>query len=453
MKRVLVLGSGLVAKPLVDTLLERDDVSLRLAALEVDRARALASLHPAGRAEALRLDVSDTGALDRQIGAADAVVSLLPAPFHPGVAERAIHHRVPLITTSYVSEAMRALDRAAREAGVVLLNECGLDPGIDHMMAVEVIGEVLARGGEITSFVSFCGGLPAPESNDNPWGYKLSWTPRGVLTAARSPVTFRRGGETIEHPTPYLPQGPLAFDVPGIGRLEGYPNRNSVPYGALYGIGGAREILRGTLRYPGWCETMEALLALGMLDLEPAPEEAETVAGLLARKLPAEASGQSLRERFADFLDLSPEHPVLDRFEWLGLFSGRPLPRGPRGPLAPLDVLARLFEEKLPYRPPERDMVVLEHRFGTREADGSTRRIVERLVVTGEAGDDSAMARTVGIPAALACSLVLDGKISATGVQIPVLPEVAEPILAELRRRGFSIELTEEPTPEAGRPG
>lgn len=448
MKRVLVLGAGLVAKPLVDTLGERGDVRLVVADLDTGRADGLVA--PYDGSSALALDVGDGSALGREVAAADAVVSLLPAPLHPRVAQQAVAHGTPLVTTSYVSDEMAELDGPARERGVLLLNECGLDPGIDHMMAMEIVHRVEARGGAVESYVSFCGGLPAPESNDNPWGYKLSWTPRGALVAARSPVRFRRRGETIENPTPYLADGPEEFQIPGVGLLEGYPNRDSTVYGPLYGIDGAETLLRGTLRYPGWCDTMEALLKLGMLDVRPATaSDAATVAGLLARRLPTATEGATLRERFADHLDLDPHHPVLDRFEWLGLFSGRPLPQGPEtpdglgGPLSPLDVLAHLFAEKLPYRPPERDMIVLEHRFRTREADGSQREIVARLVTFGEAGDDSAMAQTVGIPAALACGMILDGRLDLTGVRIPIHGEIYQPILADLRQRGLEIEETE----------
>jgi saccharopine dehydrogenase-like NADP-dependent oxidoreductase len=437
-KRVLALGAGLVAKPMVDELLARPDVDLTLAALDLERARALlpasATDGSLSRARARGLDVKDEAGLEASVAAADAVVSLLPAHLHPVVGRHCVEHGVPMVTTSYVSDEMRALDAEARNRGVLLLNECGLDPGIDHMMAVEVIRRVERGGGRITSFVSYCGGLPAPESADNPLCYKMSWSPRGVLVAARSPVRFLRGGEIVEHPTPYLPGGAAAVHVPGAPALEGYPNRDSVPYRALYGLEHAHDVLRGTLRYPGWCETLEALLRLGLLDVDTSSPLGPSYCDLLDRHLPA-GSGP-LPKRIARFLELPENHPVLDRMAWLGLFSQLPVPDEAR---CPLDALAALFQDKLQYEEGERDMIVLEHRFGVVDSDGGERTISSRLVVHGEAGDDSAMARTVGLPAALACGLILDGEIDLTGVRIPVHESIYRPLLAGLAERGIEV--------------
>ncbi len=449
MSRVLVLGAGLVAAPLVDELLDRPGLELTVAALNVDRARNLVApaLHEGHGGRGLALDVEDRETLGRLVSEADAVVSLLPAHLHPRVAEACVDRGVSLVTTSYVSDAMRALDDEARRRGVLLLNECGLDPGIDHMMAAEVIRRIESEGGSITSFVSYCGGLPAPDATGNPLGYKLSWSPRGVLVAARSPVRFLRDGQVVEHPSPYLPGGPERVEIPGIGELEGYPNRDSLPYRELYGLGRARDVFRGTLRYPGWCETMSALLRLGLLDMDENAGLGPSYCDLVDRNLPPGPG--SVRARVARFLELPEEHPVLDRLGWLGFFSQQPLPDDSD---TPLDVLAHVFEEKLRYEEGERDLVVLEHRFeaevpGDRAA--GTRRIVERLVAYGTAGDDSAMARTVGLPAALACGLILDRAVSATGVRIPVAPEIAGPILAALAARGIELARESEELPAA----
>jgi saccharopine dehydrogenase-like NADP-dependent oxidoreductase len=446
MRRVLALGAGLVAKPLVAELVRRPDVELTLAALDLERARALVEAvveaHPgaSGRARAEPLDAGDADALSRAVAGADVVASLLPADLHPTVARACLEHGVPLVTTSYAGEAMRALDVEARARGVLLLNECGLDPGIDHMMAVAVIRRVEREDGRIVSFVSWAGGLPALDAAHNPLRYKLSWSPRGVLLAARSPVRFLRDGRVVEHPSPYLPGGPERVEVAGVGTLEGYPNRDSLPYRALYGLEDVRDLLRGTLRYPGWCETMSALLGLGLLETTPQDGLGPSYCDLLDARLPP-GSGPMPR-RIARALDLPEDHPVLDRLAWLGLLSQRPLPDDVA---TPLDALAHLFAEKLRYEDGEEDLVVLEHRFEAEGADGLRRRITSRLVATGEAGDDSAMARTVGLPAALACGLILDGKTSLTGVQIPVAEELARPILAALAERGIEVvEETEE---------
>lgn len=444
-QRVLVLGAGLVARPLVDELLARPEVDLTVGALNLERARDLVEAGArAGRARAEPLDVADPEALARAIAAAGLVVSLLPAHLHPGVAACCVEHRVPLVTTSYVSPEMRALDGEARRRGVLLLNECGLDPGIDHMMVAGRVRQLEREGARVTSLVSYCGGLPAPEvAPDNPLRYKLSWTPRGVLIAAQSPVRFLRDGEVVEHATPYLPGGPERVEVPGVGTLEGFPNRDSLPYRAIYGVDDARTLLRGTLRYSGWSETLAALLRLGLLAAEAGGESdrglGATYCDLLENHLPR-GSGP-LPRRVAAFLEIERDHPLLDRLAWLGFFSQGPLPEGAE---SPLDVLIHLFEERLAYAPGDRDMIVLTHAIETAEADGSRRRIRERIVVFGERGDQSAMARTVGLPAALAAGLVLDGATGLTGVQIPIAEEIARPILAALAARGITFEREEE---------
>jgi saccharopine dehydrogenase-like NADP-dependent oxidoreductase len=443
MSRVLTLGAGLVAKPLVDELLQRRDLELTVAALNVERARKLtAGGAKEGRARAVRLDVDDHEALAGLVETADLVVSLLPAFLHVAVAEQCLEHGVPLVTTSYATEEMQALDTEARDRGVLLLTECGLDPGIDHMMVVETIRHIGRGGGRVRSFVSYCGGLPAPDSADNPFRYKLSWNPRGVLVAARTRVRFLRDGRVVEYPNPYLPEGPRTVSIPGIGDLEGYPNRDSIPYGPLYGIENPVDLFRGTLRYPGWCETMQAFHKLGLLDPQTEAGMGPSYCDLLDQRLPP-GSGP-MPARIARFLELPEDHPVLDRLAWLGLLSQQPVPEEAA---SPLDALAHLVGEKLQYEEGQRDMVVQEHRFGVEDADGKHRWVVERMVAYGDAGDDSAMARTVGLPAALAAELVLDGKVGLTGVQIPVAEEVATPVLRGLRERGIEIG---EPVEEAG---
>lgn len=437
MKRALVLGAGFVAKPLLAELTADSALEVRLAALDVERARALAAVLP--RIEPVGLDVEDEGALAAALEGADLVVSLLPAELHPPIARLCVARCLPLVTTSYISEAVRALDAPARTRGVLLLNETGLDPGIDHMLAAELVREVRAGGEEPVAYASVCGGLPAPGSADNPWRYKLSWTAAGVLHAARAPVRYLEEGRIVEAPGPFDPAGLRHVHIEGVGELEAFPNRDALPYLEPYGLRGARALYRGTLRYPGWAESLRALEALGLLDTGPVGEGAEKWADLTGRRL---APGREpLEERAAARLGLEPNHPVLERLRWLGLFADAPLPAVAP---SPLDALARLLDERLRYAPGERDLVVLEHRLETRRPRGGGRRIVERLVTTGPAGDDSAMATTVGLPAALAARLILADEVPLTGVQIPTAPDLARPILRGLRVRGLPIERRDE---------
>lgn len=449
MKRVLVLGSGFVAAPLLDDFLGHaadetgrpEPVALDLASLEVDRAAELLAGRPHTRA--LDLDVHDEARLAELVGDADVVVSLLPADLHPKAARACLERRVPLVTTSYVSPEIRALDSQAQDQGVLILCECGLDPGIDHMLAMETLRRVEREGGEVLSFLSACGGLPAPENKNNPWCYKVSWSPRGVLLAARGPVRWIEDGDVVEAESPFVEPGPREFSIEGVGRLEAYPNRDSLPYRDYYGLGHARDVFRGSLRYPGWCETFRVLDRIGLLSIEPETVQGTTWADLLRSRTPG--VGGDLRTRLARSLEVPESHSVLGRLAWLGLLDDEPLPEELGEACSPLDALAWRMAERLRYQEGEKDLVALEHRFVVEDGhDSHRRRIRSRLVVTGPAGDRSAMAKTVGITAAVAARRVLDAEVTLTGVHIPVSEELAEPILEGLRDRGLQTEETVE---------
>ncbi len=430
MKKVLVLGAGLVARPLVQYLLALEDFSVVVADVEFARAEKLVAGHPRGRAE--NLDISKREDLFAAIGRADLVVSMVPYTFHPLVAELAIAQGKHMVTASYVSPAMREFDAAARAKGVILLNELGLDPGIDHMEAMRVIHEVHASGGRVAGFTSWCGGLPAPEANTNPFGYKFSWSPRGVLLASKNSAKYLKDGRAVSIPAADLFASPQIIPIPGLGEFEGYPNRDSVSYRETYGIPEALTVFRGTLRYSGWCETLRRMVELGLL--EDAPKDRSGASFLdLMRELSQAGPGADIRAAVAARLELASGSAVLDRMDWLGLFAASPLPLA-KG--SALDNLSALMVEKLKYEAGERDMIVLQHEFLVTAASGRNERIVSTLVDYGVPGGDSSMSRTVGLPAAIGARLVLEGKIAVTGVQVPVRPEIYEPILRELEAHG-----------------
>jgi saccharopine dehydrogenase (NADP+, L-glutamate forming)/spermidine synthase len=434
MKKVLILGAGLVAGPLVKYLLEQPDFAVTVADVEAGRAAKLVGGHPRGTAEVL--DIADRAALASAIGRADLVVSMVPYTFHPLVAELAIEQGRPMVTASYVSPAMRELDARAKSRGVILLNELGLDPGIDHMEAMRVIHEVHDTGGSVLGFTSWCGGLPAPEANTNPFGYKFSWSPRGVLLASKNSAQFLKDGRIVTIPAAELFAHPEIIGIPGLGAFEGYPNRDSVSYREIYGIPEALTVFRGTLRYPGWCETIRKMVELGLLDDTPKDRSGSTFLGLM-RELSQAGSGADVRAAVASQLGLEAGSPVVPRLEWLGLFEERALPitRG-----SALDNLAVLMIEKLRYEAGERDMIVLQHEFLARTESGRTERIVSTLIDYGIPGGDSSMSRTVGLPAAIGARLVLEGRIGLTGVHVPVHPEIYGPILEELEALGVRFE-------------
>lgn len=436
MKNLLILGAGLVARPIVRYLLERTDRTVVVASRTVAKAEALVGGHPRGRA--LALDVSDASAVERLVKDAEIVVSLVPYTHHVAVTKIALRHRVHVVTTSYVSPAMRELDDEARKSGIAILNEIGLDPGIDHMSAMQVIHRIQASGGTVTHFSSCCGGFPAPEANTNPWGYKFSWSPRGVLMAGRNSASYLRDGQVVNVPGHDLFAHRFPYGVEGVGAFVIYPNRDSLPYVDYYGLAGVRNMFRGTIRYPGWCETLKAIADLGLLDLEEKSWAAGTTyASFLSSFLPPGKG--SLVERLAGRLGIAADDPIVARLEWAGLLSDRPIPETQA---SPLDVLSNRLLRMMPYAPGERDMILLRHEFVSSWPDRPAARTVCVLAEYGEAWGDSAMARTVSLPAAIAVRLLLTGKLEAPGVRVPVEPEIYEPVMAELGAMGIRFRET-----------
>ena len=436
MKKVLLLGAGLVSNPLVQYLLEQG-YSLTVASRTVSKAEALVKGHPNGTA--LALNVKDGEALDNLVGSHDLTISLLPYTFHLKVAEASLKHKKPMVTTSYVSAEMDALDNRAKEAGILILNECGLDPGIDHMSAMKIIHKAEAEGGKIIHFRSFCGGLPAPEANDNPFGYKFSGSPKGVLMAGRNNARFLEDGEVKEIPGKILFDSCKMMTVPIAGEFEGYPNRDSVPYKAIYDLKDAKTVLRGTLRNQGWCKTLKKISDLGLVTDDEQNFQGKTYADVL-RDLVGAGKDEDLRSATALKVGLPKDHPVLDRLDWLGLFSDDAIPIESGGTI---DMMTARMIEKMSFTEDERDMIVLNHDFEVHYSDRKE-RITSTMVDYGIPGGDSSMARTVSLPAAIATRMILEGQIADTGVLIPIKPSIYNPILDELET--MNIKMVEETT-------
>ncbi len=431
MKTVLVLGAGLVTRPLVRYLLDQPEIQVIVASRTVSKAEALINGHPQGEARAL--NVEDDAALRALVPQADLVISLLPYVYHPKVAEMCIAFGKDMVTTSYVSPAMRALDDKAQAAGVTLLNEIGVDPGIDHMSAMRIIHHVQQNGGEIVSFKSWCGGLPAPEANTNPFGYKFSWSPKGVLLAGRNAAHYLEDGQEIYIPGEELFDHHWPVKVPGAPPLEGYPNRDAVPYAEVYGIQSARTVFRGTLRYPGWCATLNKMVELGLLETEEKEWNGLTYRQFTGRLIGYQ--GSDTRQAVADHLGLEADSFILDNLAWLGLFDDEPLPLE-KG--APIDILTACMLDKMQYAEGERDMLVMHHEFIAQYPD-RTEEITSTMIDYGIPGGDSSMSRTVGLPAAIATRLILEGQITRKGVVVPVTPDIYEPVLTELETLGIKL--------------
>jgi len=395
-KNVLVLGAGLVSRPLVRYLLDEPEFHVKVASRTVSKAEKLIQEHPRGNAQAL--NVKNTEQLRDLIKECDIAISLLPYTYHVKVAEMCIEFKKNMVTTSYISAPMKALDEDARKANVLILNEIGVDPGIDHMSAMRIIHNVENNGGKVVSFRSYCGGLPAPEANTNPFGYKFSWSPRGVLMAGRNDAKYLENGKVVEIPGRELFKHHWPLEIEGEGMFETYQNRDSLPYIETYGLKHAHTMFRGTIRNIGWCDTLYCIAKLGLL---------------------------SDAER--DVLGDDATEKVLDMLDWLGLFGSETLPEENNL----LDIMTDKFLEKMPYEKNERDMIILFHDFLAEWSD-KKKRITSTLIDFGIPGGDSSMARTVSLPAAIATKMILKGKINVIGVHAPVLPGIYNPVLDEL---------------------
>lgn len=433
MQKVLVLGAGRVAAPLVKYLLGHA-ISVTLADADENRAISLLAGHPLGHA--VRLNVTDAPKLDQLVMNHHLVVSLLPYSFHVSVARVCLRHSKHLVTTSYVQPGMDQLDKEAKEAGVLLINEMGLDPGIDHMSAMRVIDRVKGEGGVIESFYSFCGALPAPEAVDNPFGYKFSWSPKGVLMAGNNGARFLKGSTVVETDPADLFKNPLLVDFQGVGPLEVYPNRDSISYIGLYGLSGIDTMMRGTFRYPGWCQIIDTMKTLNLLSDQQSDYTGKSYAELIAQAaglLPTVTVKQSLAEK----LGLTTDSQILRAFEWLGLFSVLPMRRGVD---SPFEIVSDLMIGKMELMSHERDMVVMQHLFQVVYGDGSRAQIKSSMLDYGDSEGDTSIARTVAMPAAIAVRMILEGKIMLSGVHRPLLPEIYNPILDELETWGIRLE-------------
>lgn len=441
-KNILILGSGMVSRPGLHYLLEQGHFLVTVASNILEEAQALVKDFDNGTA--VYLDVKDTGELEKLVESHDIIVSLLPWVFHVQVAELCVKHGKSMATASYASEGMWKLDEEAREKGLLLLNEMGVDPGIDHMSAMKIIDEVKAEGGKVIHFYSFCGGLPAPDDNDNPFGYKFSWSPKGVVLASKSPARFLENGREVNIEGKDLFLNYRVEEIEGLGQFEMYPNRDSVPYKELYGLEDAETVLRGTFRYPGWCGTLKKIVDLGLVDETPvAGLKGKTYRQVMAQLLGIDES-DDVSVHAAKKLELEADSEIIQRLQWLGLFSDEVAPDAENY----LDILSHRLQEKLFYEDGEKDMLLMRHTFIVENSDKSRDRITSTMIDYGIPGGDSSMARTVSLPLAIGVRLMAENKLNLRGVQIANLKEIYEPVLKELER--MNIKLAEKRVPFTG---
>jgi saccharopine dehydrogenase (NADP+, L-glutamate forming) len=425
MPSILILGAGRSSSALISYLLNFGeansiDVTVGDVSLQAARERIAGS----AKGKAIEFDINKADESRRAIANATVVVSLIPAHLHPSVAKICLETGSHLLTASYVSEEMKSLDMASRSKSILFLNECGLDPGIDHMSAMQVMDRIRSEGGKIMSFESFCGGLIAPETDvGNPWRYKFTWNARNVVMAGQGTAKFLSNGEYKYIPYQQLFKRITPVAVPGYGEYEGYANRDSLKYLEAYGLHDVKTMLRGTLRNKGFCSAWNVLVQLGCCDdtFEMENVSSMTHAGFI--------------QSFGGIKDVTNED--LKRLSWSGLLSEEKvgLTKG-----TPAQILEHILNKRWKLKADDKDLVVMWHRFGY-EQNGKSKTIEASLVAKGLDSVNTAMARTVGLPLGIAAKLLIQEKISQRGVVIPTSAEIYEPVLAELRSLG--IELTE----------
>ena len=435
MKRVLVLGTGYVVKPLVDYFIDKCKYEVLVASRDNNHS----GLIIAGRALGKRVLWNATppyNELDEMVKDVDLVVSMIPPNMHVIVAKACLKHGINMVTTSYISPEMKALDENAKKAGIIILNEIGEDPGIDHMGAMKMINQVNQEGGKIKSFKSYGSGIPSFEHNNNPYGYKFSWSPRGLLTAAQTPAVYLQNGQKIEVSGENLLESSWLVNIEGLGTFETYPNRDSTNYIKDYGLEGISDFYRGLLRHPGYCNSIQSMKDLDLLSVE----ESHNLKGVTYKQFTASLIGVNgnidIRQAVSDKLNLKVSSDIIKQLQWLGLFDDEQIPFS-KGTNA--DVLLGLMQEKMAYEEHEKDMIII-HNEAIVEFNNRMEKRIATMKVEGRPFGHSAMSRAVGLPAAIASRLILEGAIRSKGVLKPITEEIYKPILAELAENGYKFE-------------
>jgi saccharopine dehydrogenase (NADP+, L-glutamate forming) len=434
MKKVLILGAGLVVKPMVEYLLN-NKIGLMIASPMKDRADEMIKGNPLGFSIDWSMD--DPAMLEKLIVEYDITVSLLPYKYHSEVAKLCLLHCKPLVTTSYIQPEMMQLNTAAQKAGILFLNEVGLDPGIDHMTAMRIIDHIHSNGGKVEEFYSLCGALPAPEAADNPLKYKFTWSPKGVILASRNNALYLKKGKKVNIDTSNLFKDTFIYNFPGIGDLEVYPNRDSVSYIDIYGVPETRTMYRGTFRYKGWCETLDVMKSFGMLADSVKNYLDKSYAEFLGERAGLEIT--NLKSNLAKLLGSTDSSTAIKSLEFLGFFSDEKLNYRNA---SPFDITSDRMIKKMFLADNERDMVILQHIVLASYPDGKREVIKSSMLDYGSPSTNTSISRTVALPAAIAVRMILDNRIKAKGVCRPVIPEIYNPVLDELKSLG--IEMKEE---------
>ena len=437
MKKILVIGSGRSAVTLIKYLLYNsveNNWQVTVADFSIELAEIAVGNHNNGKA--IFFNVTDEKQRESEIENADIVISMLPASLHIMVAKDCVRLAKNLVTASYVSPEIAELDEAAKQAGILLLNEIGLDPGIDHMSAMQVIDEIKENGGELTSFKSFCGGLVHPDYDNNPWNYKFTWNPRNVVLAGQGTAQYIENGDYKYIPYTSLFERTEQMEVLDAGEFEGYANRDSLSYRKSYGLDDIPTLFRGTLRRKGYSEAWNIFVQLGMTDDTYKLENSDNISNreFINMFLPFNDK-LTIEEKFCKQFNLAIDSDIFQKIVWLGSFSDDKL--GIEN-ASPAQILQAICEKKWTLGAEDKDMIVMQHQFEYFQ-NGEQKKLNSSLVVFGDDPRYTSMAKTVGLPVAIATKLILSGAIKSTGVKIPTTKDIYIPVLKELEENGINF--------------
>ncbi len=445
MRKILIIGAGRSASSLIQYLLnhsEQEKLHLIIADLSVELALQKSNNHP--NSTAIALDINNIEERQVQIKNADIVISMLPAHMHLDVAKDCISFKKNMVTASYVSEAMQNLDEKVKSNNLIFMNEIGLDPGIDHMSAMKVLDEIRSKGGKMILFESFCGGLVAPESDNNLWNYKFTWAPRNVVLAGQGGAAkFIQEGKYKYIPYHKLFRRTEFLHVEGYGKFEAYANRDSLKYRSVYGLDDVLTLYRGTIRRVGFSKAWNMFVQLGMTDDTYIMENSEnmTYREFINSFLPYHPT-DSVEIKTRLQLGVEQDDIKWDKLVELDLFN--PNKKVGLKNATPAQILEHILSESWKLQKNDKDMIVMYHKFGY-ELNGIKKQIDSKMVCIGDDQTYTAMAKTVGLPVAIACLQILNGNIKIKGVQLPIQKEVYKPILEELEKYGVIFKETEMP--------
>ena len=436
MKNILIIGAGKSSSYLIKYLLEKsNNENLRLTIGDICTKNADLMIQDHKNAKSILLDVFNLEQRQKLIKKSDLVISMLPARFHVEVAKDCISFGKHMVTASYISKEMKALDKAAKKKGLVFMNEIGVDPGIDHMSAMQIIDQIKGIGGKMLLFESFTGGLVAPENDNNLWNYKFTWNPRNVVLAGQGGAAmFIQEGTYKYIPYHKLFRRTEFLNINGSGNYEAYANRDSLKYRSIYGLDGIPTMYRGTIRKVGFSRAWNIFVQLGMTDDSYTIQNSESMSYRdFVNLFLAYSPSDSVELKLRSYLNIDQDDLMWAKLIELDLFN--PTKKIKLKNATPAQILQKILEDSWTLEEKEKDMIVMQHLFGY-EIHGEKKQIESSLVVKGENQSYTAMAKTVGLPVAIAALKILQGEIKTPGVQLPISKEVYEPILKELKEHG-----------------